>query len=302
MSRTQMRYDCDMGYEDGVIDLNPFDFTVFGGTATATRTAAGNYSWAQGSGLTNQYACPLSGFIFRTGLQDNAQIRFGAGGPSDNPHGAVGIRTGTPTTTSTANATAAGVGVAVNIAVVSSALFTVGRGVIINPGPTQEYQIITAIPDSTHITVQQLLTSRTSPFNITQGIFTTPYGVSGVPPFAGMTYLTPPTSRPKGILVRGMELRYLVGTLALTSITVGITQTLFKHGAALGITNLLAAAANGLSTAVVANESCLPVALASPTYLTNDLFEYVLEIAAVTPATSTFNFYGVTLYVTYNYN
>lgn len=302
MSRTQGRFDCDTGYEDGVIDLSPFNFQPFGATLpTATRALKGNIYLAQGSSLTNQYSCPLSTLLFRTGLQDYSFNRFGAGDPGNDPYGATGIRFGTPTTQSTANAVAAGVGVPVNIAVKHSALFTVGRDVFIDPvSVNSEVQVITAIPDPTHITVAQLAFNHTSVFIVTQGAFTTPWGVSGNPPFTGVTQFTPPSSRPKGLLIRGMEVRYVVGTLALTSITIGLSQTLFKEATALAVTDILVPAA--LATAISTTMTVFPVALASPIYLTNDLFEYILELIAVTPATSTFNFYGVTLYVTYNYN
>ena len=304
MSRTQTRYDCDLGYADGVIDLSAFDFVAFGGTApTATRGAKGDYSWAQGSSLTNEYACLLSKMLFRTGLQDYTMNRFGAGGSYDNPYGAdAGIAFGTPTTQSTASATAAGLGVAVNIAVKYSGLFIVGRGVLIG-GTNPEYQRITAIPDATHITVAQLLHNHTSVFSITQGVFTTPAGQSG-PSVANSSagQFTPPTSRPKGILIRGMEVRYEVGTADLTSITIGLSQTLFENATALAITDILAPAQNGLVLTHATTPYVVPIALASPVYLTNDLFEYSLEIIPVTPSTSTFNLYGVTLYVTYNFN
>ena len=305
MSRSQTRYDCDTGYEDGVIWLNAFNFQPFGTAPTATRTAKGNYSWAQGSSLTNQYQCALSKLLFRTGLRDYTQNLFGAGGVSDNPHGAgSGYRFGTPTTQSTASVTALGPGVAVNIAVKYSALFTVGRGVLIDVGGAYpEYQIITAIPDATHITVAQLLFNHTSVFQITQGQFTTSAGQSG--PSVGnstATQFSIVASRPKGILIRGFEVVYQVGTASLTSISIGLSQTTYKNATALAISDILAAGTNGLAVTNAATPYVIPVALASPAYLTSDLTEYDLEIIAVTPGTSTFNLYGAFVYVTYNYN
>lgn len=305
MSRTQTRYDCDQGYTDGIIWLSYNNFAAYGTAPTATRTAKGNYSWAQGSSLTNQYVATLSKTLFRLGLRDYTQNAFGAGGLGNLPYGASnGDLVGSPTTQSTASVTAKGPGVAVNIAVKYSGLFTVGKHVVLDVGGTYpEVQVITAIPDTTHITVAQVIYNHTSVFQITQGAFTTSAGVSGPPPFTGVTQFTPVTApRPKGILIRGFEVVYQVGTAALTSISLGLSQTTYKNATALSITDILAAGTNGLATANAATPYVIPVALVTPAYLTSDLTEYDLEIIAVTPSTSTFNLYGAFVYVTYNYN
>ena len=303
MSRTQGRLDSDTGYEDGVIDLSAGSFSAFGGTTALTRTAKGNVSWQQSASQTCQYISDLRGMLFRTGLRDYTQNAFGAGGVSDNPHGAgSGYRFGSPTTQSTANATAKGPGVAVNIAVKYSALFTVGRGVLIDTGASQEYQIVTALPDATHITVAQLLNNHTSVFTITQGQFTTSAGQSG--PSVGnatATQFNAVTSRPKGVNIRGAEIRYLVTAANLTSLSVGLSETVYKNATALAITDILAPSTTPYAVAVAATPYVVPVVINSG-YLTDDLASYLLEIIGITPTSSVLNFYGVTLYVTYNFN
>src|SRR5271156_4619534 len=139
MSRTQTRYDCDTGYADGVINLGPATFDNVGVTpAVLTRTAKGNVYLAQAAGETVNYLADLGGMLFRTGLQDYTQNRFGAGGLSRNPFGAMGgVRVGTPTTTSTASVAATGNGVAATIPVMYSALFTVGSFAVIDVGSLQ---------------------------------------------------------------------------------------------------------------------------------------------------------------------
>jgi hypothetical protein len=165
-----------------------------------------------------------------------------------------------------------------------------------------EYCLIIAIPDATHITVDQTLFAHTSGYKIVQSPFTTPAGVTGAPPFTGISQFTVPSSRPKGIQFKGLEVRYQISTANLTSQTVGLTRTIFQNATALAVTNILTAAANGLATTFAATPYVTPVAIASPAYQTADLSEFILEMSVVTPASSTYKFYGVTLYVTFNYN
>ena len=311
------RVDSDNGYSDGVILIGPEDFQSLGsGTATLTRNAKGDISLNVAANQDVILSAPLSKLLFRTGLLDDLQEAFGSGGNQPGPvtGGSGEFGTGSafegthrgaanyPYTKSTSSVSASAA--AVNIPVVNSSGFAVNDVVAIGSGATLEYQTVTVVPDGTHITVAQLKFAHTTPFNIVANPFFTPAGVSGRPPYTGVTQLVPVTSpRPKGIYIKDVVLYYLVGTNNLTSITIGLAQTLFANATALAISDVLAAAQNGLVLTAAATPYATRVAVASG-WLTTDQAEYTLEVEAVVPATggSTFRLYGASLHVLYNFN
>lgn len=317
MSRTQKRWDCDQGYADGWIDLSVTDFFSVGTDApTLTRNAKGDISFHQAASKSGILVCSLSGLIFRTGLLDDLQEMFGTGGnqPGLSATNAFGTGTGItgargqsagyPYTKTTATITKSAA--AVNMAVVNSADFVVGNFVLIDGGSSTlaEIQQVTAVPDGTHITVAQLKNTHTGAgITVAAHPYTTPAGVTG-PPLgnASASQLVPVTApRPKGISFIDVALRYKIGTTNLTSQTIGLSKTVYANATALSITDILAAAQNGLSLTAASTPYSTRIVLTNG-YQVTDNAEFWLEIAVVTPANSTYDLYGADLHVMYNYN
>ncbi len=110
---------------------------------------------------------------------------------------------------------------------------------------------------------------------------------------------------PKGIQINDITLHYFIGTNALTTHTIGLVKTVMPVSGtpgALVITSPLAVAANGLATAANANPQTTKVINASAAMLVSDLSQYALEVNAVTPAGGTYQLFGATLHVSFNYN
>lgn len=124
--------------------------------------------------------------------------------------------------------------------------------------------------------------------------YTTPAGASGSPPFTGITQLTPPTSRPKGLEIMSIT-PILTVTTAVTS-TFTLNQTLFVNGVAPATTAFF-----GPLTANVpiSTDNVTPVAVPTPAFMTGLNAQYVLNWN-ITAGVGTI--YGVRLGITLNYN
>lgn len=111
---------------------------------------------------------------------------------------------------------------------------------------------------------------------------------------------------PKGLQINSVDVIYTVGTLAVTSATLGLTQTKFGAAGAGAtapvVANIIALAANGLPVAVAANPVTTRIAVPTPAMIILPETEIILNVNFVTPATSTVTFYGVNMNVSYNYN
>jgi hypothetical protein len=244
---------------------------------------------------------PLGDILFRYGLQDDLQEQFGTG----QPVGAQGLQVGSPQTLSTGSSLA---GANISVAVLSSVGFTVGTWAVVDTVASglQETQLINAIPDATHIQFATLKNAHTTPFPIAANIFTTPAGVSGPPPFTGITQLTAVTApRPKGILFKAIYPVYQLTTAAQTTNTIGLTKTTFANVTAPVVTNIIANANNGLAVATNAQPyvTPIPVPVASQVYQTSRFTEYVIEWD-ITPsgATAIALLFGIFIDVSYNLN
>lgn len=127
-------------------------------------------------------------------------------------------------------------------------------------------------------------------------VFSTPAGVSGAPPFTGITQLTPVTvARPKGINITSVA-PIFSPTAAVTS-TIAVYATPFVSNAVPVTASLLA------PTAVVGTIQANPRVAATQVlsgYIVTPLTEVVIEwvISAATSAT----IYGLVVGVTYNWN
>jgi hypothetical protein len=302
MARTVSRLVADQPFSDLLIPLSPpGDIITFGGTVVATKIAFGEYSLRTNQ-ATQAYVLVggVSGLIFRTGLQDDYQQAFG----SSRAGGAQGLPVGFPATLSTGSIVA---GSPVNIAVLSSVNFAVGAFVTIDTvaSGVQEFTQITAIPDGTHITVAKIASSHTTPFPITQNLFTTPGPAVGRPPFTGLSQLTPQTSAPaKGINIQQLTVIYAVNTTAITVPTVGMAATQYVNGVAPTITTLITNATNGLATAAAAQPYAIPVPVpvAKQGFIVTPNTLVTVEFDFTTGASGSVDILGFVLAGQYNYD
>jgi hypothetical protein len=134
------------------------------------------------------------------------------------------------------------------------------------------------------------------------GTFATNWQQSGRPPFTQAQNQVVPTKRPKGIGILSVTPIFTVSTLALTSISLGVTKTVFANGVAPAVTALLAAGTNGQPVAISANPNAVATALTVQTPITDVNAEVITELTLVLPATSTAKVYGIVWGVQFNYN
>jgi hypothetical protein len=113
---------------------------------------------------------------------------------------------------------------------------------------------------------------------------------------ASAQQLLPRTAlKTKGFKLLSIDVIYQTTVLALTSITIGVSQTVFANNVALANTVVLAAAANGLLTAVPStgpNVINVPLAAAQQIYRISADMQLWVELTIVTPATSLCSFWG----------
>lgn len=112
---------------------------------------------------------------------------------------------------------------------------------------------------------------------------------------------------PKGIGFTSVDVIYEVDTGAITSVTVGLTQTKMPAAGATGapvVANILALAANGLPVAAntAGQATTTRVATTSASFVILAESEVIVNVNFVTPAANTVKFYGVVLNVNFNYN
>lgn len=303
MSRTQGPLSADLpAVVDGLFPLAPGSniFATTGAT-TLTRISSGEISLRATAAATAYVVIgQASSMLFRTGVQDDTQNFFGslrAGGAQARSVGAL-------STLSTASTVA---GTPVNIAVLSSVNFGAGQFAAVDTVASgiQEFAMITAIPDGTHITVASLVNAHTSPFPVFLNNFTTPAGASGRPPFAGMSQLTPVTSpRPKGIKFKQLNVVYIVTGAAASLMTVGMTAIQYQNAVAPIVTTLITNAANGLASAAAATPYVIPVPVpvANQNYIVTPNTSVVVEFDFTTGAAATLDVLGFYLIGDANYN
>jgi hypothetical protein len=118
--------------------------------------------------------------------------------------------------------------------------------------------------------------------------------------------ITPRTAfKIKGVKPTSLNLIYKVLTGAMTTLTVSLTQTVFKNGQSVvtGQTTLLAAGLNGLVNAAAATPYVTNIAIPNAVfYQITPLTELWLEIAVTSPAGNTFQLYGCEMNCVFNYN
>lgn len=310
MSRTQGRLDSDTFYSDGQIMLSALDLASVGGVGVLTRVAAGQYS-LRFSNLTAAVvvAATLKN-IFRSGVQDWLQEQFG----SQNAGGAQGKAVPGYTNYTTGSLAA---GTNVSIPVLNSGWatgpiysgFKIGDIVTLDTvaSTVQEFPQIVSIPDATHIVVNVIKNVHSTNAPVSSNAFTTPAGVTGPPPFTGVSEFTPVTApRPKGIKIKRVTIDYqITGANGITIPTFGLFQAIYANGVAPTINTLIAQATNGLQTAANANPytTVIPVPFANQTFLTapNEVITAELDFTSGASA-SVLDIYGMSFGVDYNYN
>jgi hypothetical protein len=302
MSRTQSVQHYDTPFPDGILTFGITDMVIATGTGTGayTRLASGSWSLNVSTTTASQIAIPISGILRKYGMQDFVQEAFG----NSIPRGSHGQPVGWPNTLSTANSLA---GNAINVAVKSSVNFSVGQACLVDTvaSTVQETAVISAIPDATHITFFSLANAHTAPVPIAANVFTTPASVTGIPPFTGITELTPVTAvRPKGILIKQITPRYVINTANAATNTIGITETVYAQGASptATVNTILANAANGLATAFSANVNVtpIPIPVANQKWFMNRNSDIIIEWDITNGSTGTVDLLGIEVDISYN--
>lgn len=138
-----------------------------------------------------------------------------------------------------------------------------------------------------------------------------PLSISGYPPFTQAQNPTL-TGGFKGALGKGVQINYAdliyeIDTGAITSVTVGLTQTKMPAigtPAAPVVSNIIALGANSLPVAAntAGQATRTRVTVAAPAMLTVDAGEIIANVNFVVPAANTVKFYGAILGVSFNFN
>jgi hypothetical protein len=127
-----------------------------------------------------------------------------------------------------------------------------------------------------------------------------------IPAMSAAQELQPRTAfKLKGFKLLELDVVYQTKVLALTSISLRIDQSNFSNNVALVPTVVIAAGANGLSTAVQSTgPSVTTVVLpaAQQIYRLSSDSSLWIDLTVVTPATSTFQLYGFDCDFEFNYN
>lgn len=140
--------------------------------------------------------------------------------------------------------------------------------------------------------------------------FTTPAGVSGAPPFPGISQLSPVVvPRPKGIEITSITFVFSVAGSAATNNSTGINEYVYAFPPTNGslsavpvLKNPSLANGGGLPTAVTpaGQVTSANLAMLNPLYITDPVSQYWLQWF-VTPGT-TMQLFGVVFNCTFNFN
>src|SRR5271166_79034 len=116
--------------------------------------------------------------------------------------------------------------------------------------------------------------------------------------------ITPRTGlKLKGIKPKQVTVFYLVGTGAMSTLTCVLTQTAIANGVALAKTTLLVSGANGLTNVAAATPYATTIQLPNAMYYqVTPGTQLWFELHVVSPASNTFQLYGVELGCSFNFN
>ena len=303
MSRTQNRLDADTPQSDGQLPIPGTDFVNTNASVTTySKIAFGEYSLHCATSATAYQAVGgLNATTLRTGVQDALQELYG----SYRAGGAQGLPVGIPLTYATAAVTVPAP--SYSQAVVSSVGMSAGQSVTLDTVASgkQEFTTILSVTNATTIVLANVTQTHSNGFPIFVNNYTTPAGVSGFPPYTGLSQLTPVVSaRPKGIKITQVTLNYLVGTANISAQTVGLAYVTYANGVAAAVTTLIANATNALPVAFGATPYAwvIPVPIANQVWI-NPFNSFVsVEFDFTTGTSGTVDVLGATLSCQYNFN
>ena len=133
-----------------------------------------------------------------------------------------------------------------------------------------------------------------------------PAANTGYPPFTGASYLTPRTSNiAKGLQINDIVVVYEITGAALTTHTFGLSKTVYPTPgtpAALTATDIVAAGANGLATAINANPQSTKITVASAAFNATDLSNMNIAYDVTTAVAGAYRLYGMFLHCSFNFN
>lgn len=105
----------------------------------------------------------------------------------------------------------------------------------------------------------------------------------------------------KGINLTDITIHYLISVANLTSQNIRVDRCKYVNGVANAVTSILAAGTNGLATTFAATPYTTKIPITDAMDVTdNDCV--VVELVVVTPASSTYQFSGITAHYSYNWN
>lgn len=142
-------------------------------------------------------------------------------------------------------------------------------------------------------------------FNAAQGLaappatFTTPAGVSGPPPFSGVSQFTPPASRPKGIQINSLSFAYVITTNNATVNAALVRQFVYTNAAAPTVNTLLAS--TNLTLTAATNPYVTTLNLTTPAFLTSPT--QMVEVQwSITPGAGGASLLGIWANCSYNFS
>ena len=133
--------------------------------------------------------------------------------------------------------------------------------------------------------------------------FTTPYGLSGRPPYPSAEVLRVPTStnwRPKGLKPTAVTVVYTVSGGPMTSANVVLGKVNFTVGVAPAITTILSATNLPLGNATT-NVITTPIPVANQAFI-NDYFDAIVLLLNINAGAATMYIHGVFIDFAFNYN
>lgn len=156
------------------------------------------------------------------------------------------------------------------------------------------------------LTQEQFGTAASLPGPTTVANTSGPLAQVGFPPTlaAQLSTLAGPVvgPTPKGIQINSMDIIYSVLTANASLATCGITKTVFVDNTAPAVSNIIAVAANGMPVAFRAQPYVFNVPVPAPSFLTPSDSEPIVQVNLTAGAGGTIKFWGVVLYVSFNYN
>lgn len=128
-----------------------------------------------------------------------------------------------------------------------------------------------------------------------------PADAPSLPPFTGLSQLTPPTSdTAKGHQILDCTIIYQITGAAATANAFSLNRTTFANNVANAIVNVPVTGA--LQTAVQANPYVTKLTVNTPIFETADLSDIIAEVNVTTQVAGAYRFYGCIFHVNFNFD